>query len=392
MARCQLARSVKFARGVLDSWYACAAVGQFGGETKQVEDRMRILDLLRIVVAMFVSTAIGAHAAPAEGVLDAGKFSSKALAANPEVVDCVLESGAASRCAKLVVKYLPDDMSIGPFCPETFDDVGGIWNWDGDKPGLYRLDRAFFEMLNGMGFKFYDDDGKIHRASPVGPRPRYDHACLQVEADKTVKMTVLLPVNPVFADDVTKLGTVAKVGLALDGVPIFADAPSVQDTGHLPALDTCGGHIDPGGWYHWHADAMDIASVYDKAGVKAACALPQSTSGQFAYAFDGFPIHGSTDEGGSVPAGLDECGGHLGPTADNANPHYHYHAASTFPNLPTCLKGLVARNNFATTAKVGIGSQSAVSTYAMIAAALAVLLALAGFFFWRRNRRKNPSA
>ncbi|UWR31758.1 hypothetical protein K3758_16740 (plasmid) [Sulfitobacter sp. W002] len=38
---------------------------------------------------------------------------------------------------------------------------------------------------------------------------------------------------------------------------------------------------------------------------------------------------------------------------------YHYHAGSTFPNLPACLAGVVAQDNFATNAANGIGSANA---------------------------------
>ena len=64
--------------------------------------------------------------------------------------------------------------------------------------------------------------------------------------------------------------------MGIDGVPIFADAPSVLQTGHLPALDVCGGHIDPGGWYHWHATATDIESSFAFEAVDAECHLDQS--------------------------------------------------------------------------------------------------------------------
>lgn len=59
---------------------------------------------------------------------------------------------------------------------------------------------------------------------------------------------------------------------------------------------------------------------------------------------------------GSIPAGLDECSGHVGPVPGQDGEVYHYHAGDTFPNLPTCLKGLVARDNFVTTAAQSIGS------------------------------------
>jgi hypothetical protein len=50
------------------------------------------------------------------------------------------------------------------------------------------------------------------------------------------------------------------------------------------------------------------------------------------------------------------CHGHIGPTKTNLKGEYHYHATGKFPNLPVCLKGVQAKNNFSTTAKMGIGS------------------------------------
>jgi YHYH protein len=179
---------------------------------------------------------------------------------------------------------------------------------------------------------------------------------MSMKADTAVEMTILLPMTPKMDDKPTDLGTVAKVGLALDGVPIFADAPSVLKTGHMPALDTCGGHIDPGGWYHWHATSTDINSVYEEKKVAANCALQQSPSAQFAYAFDGYAMYGTADMDGTVPIDLDTCNGHIGSTARNPEGEYHYHATGDFPNLPKCLKGVQAQNNFSTTASTGIGS------------------------------------
>jgi hypothetical protein len=152
------------------------------------------------------------------------------------------------------------------------------------------------------------------------------------------------------------LGTVAQIGLAIDAVPIFADAPSVLDRGHLPALDLCGGHIDPGGWYHWHATTTDIDSSFDHEGLDVHCHLDQSASALFGFAFDGYPIYGSVDEDNSIPADLDECSGHTGATAEYPDGVYHYHAGLEFPNLPSCLMGVSAENAFATTASAGIGA------------------------------------
>lgn len=269
-----------------------------------------------------------------------------------ERVDCTLEDGSASTCYKITTGYKPERLEIGPFCPATLEEEGGIWDWDGEKAGLHRLDGAFFEMLASQGYRFYDETGAIAISNPgSGARPGQDHTCLMAIPDDSVTITMLVPVSPTLAQEPTALGTVAKVGVALDGVPIFADAPSVLHTGHLPALDLCGGHIDPGGWYHWHGAATDIQTAFDTEGVAANCALPQNSSAQFGLAFDGFAIFGSKEPDGSTPTGLDDCQGHR-----DENGVYHYHASEDFPNLPPCLSGVVARDNFATTAQTGIGA------------------------------------
>ena len=307
-----------------------------------------------LLASTIVAAALSASIVHAE--VDVSLFGKDALVKDPAVVDCTLTTGEAAKCVSLVVKYKPDNLAIGPFCPATLDETGGIWNWDGDKPGLYRLNRAFFEMLNAMGYKFFDADSKVHISDPGAGRPAYDNACLRATDNISVQMTILVPAIPVKAATATDLGTVAKVGVALDGVPIFADAPSVLQTGHLPALDTCGGHIDPGGWYHWHGTATDIDAVYKQSKVDATCGLAQSANAHFGYAFDGYAMYGSADADGKTPADLDSCHGHVGPTASHPEGEYHYHATADFPNLPKCLTGVQAEDNFKTTAKTGIGA------------------------------------
>lgn len=279
-------------------------------------------------------------------------FLSTAFVETPELVDCDLADGSTGECYKMTVDYLPDDFEIGPFCPATTADEGGLWQWDGDDSGLYRIDGTFLKMLDDQGFKFYDADGTVHVVDIRTERPEDTNTCLSASVDEDVTMTLLIPANPKMADVPTDLGVIAKVGIAVDGVPIFADAPSVLDTGHLPALDVCGGHVDPGGWYHWHATASDIGTALETANVSADCALTQDASAMFGYAFDGFAIFGSQEMNGSTPTDLDACGGHMGGTIAE----YHYHASDSFPNLPTCLKGVVAQDNFSTTAAGGVGS------------------------------------
>jgi len=306
---------------------------------------------LWLVTAFLCSAPIAAFAhANTDSVADT------ALVEPAKIVDCTLENGDTAQCAAYEVKYLPDTLEIGPFCPATLDDVGGIWNWDGENAGLYRIDGAFLSMLSDMGYTFYDENGVVNVFDIRVEGPEADHECISASLDSEVKMTLLIPVKPVMADAPQQLGTVSKVGIGLDGVPIFSDAPPVLDRSHMPALDTCGGHVDPGGWYHWHTTATDIDTVYTNEDVAASCEnVTQDPSAQFAYAFDGFAIYGSREANGSKPVGLDQCGGHI----DAETGIYHYHASDTFPNLPSCLVGVVAKDNFSTTASAGIGSKNA---------------------------------
>lgn len=283
-------------------------------------------------------------------------FNQSAMVRSPETVSCTLENGLQSECAQITVKYKPDDLEIGPFCPKNLDDKGGIWQWDGDKEGLYRLDSDFFKMLEEQGYRFYNDEGEIFITGDGG-KPEHPHTCINMKAEKEVEMTFLIPTQPIKAAKATKLGTVNKVGISLSGVPIFSDAPSVLRTGHLPALDTCAGHVDPGGWYHYHGTATDMNTVYDEEDVQAECHLPQNSSALFGYAFDGIGIYGSTEENGKVPTDLDACNGHVGYVPNKLEKVYHYHASTDFPNLPKCLIGVKARNNFSTTAKAGVGAE-----------------------------------
>lgn len=307
--------------------------------------------------AALITTAFCALATPAFAHPELDAFEQSAFLAPAETVACTLENGASAQCYELKVSYLPVGLEIGPFCPATLDDTGGLWNWDGEDAGLYRIDRAFLEMLDGLGYTFYDESGEVYVVDIRTEQPQTANTCLSASADESVTITIRLPVDPVFADTPSQLGTVAKVGVALDGVPIFADAPSILDRGHMPALDLCGGHIDPGGWYHWHGTATDMQTAYQTEGVQAECALSQDASAPFGYAFDGFAMYGSRESDGSLPVGLDDCGGHIGETAHGIA--YHYHASEIFPNLPTCLVGVTAQDNFSTTAAQGIGSARA---------------------------------
>lgn len=312
--------------------------------------KQNLLPALGLAASLVMPTVLSSHA-------DENSVQDAALASPSTIVECTLENGDAAKCANYVVKHLPDNLEIGPFCPATLDDAGGIWHWDGDEAGLYRIDRDFLRMLDEQGYTFFNEAGEVYSFDIRVEGPTEANECIAGSVDPEVEMTVLIPANPVMADEPTSLGTVSQVGIGLDGVPIFGDAPSVLDTGHMPALDVCGGHVDPGGWYHWHATATDVNGVYVSEGVDAECVnVEQDQTAQFGYAFDGFAMFGTLNYDGSVPDDLDECGGHIALTEDGGEPVYHYHSGASFPNLPACLVGIAAEDNFSTNAAGGIGS------------------------------------
>ena len=274
-------------------------------------------------------------------------FVDGALTADAATVPCTLENGSETTCYQVEVASLASTVGTdGPYCPETVDDVGGIWVWDGDEPGLYALDADFWALMESQGFEFVDADGNISITDPAAggaDSGSTANSCLEATADGSFHLQVLLPTTPELLDSPTDLSTISQVGLALDGVTIFGDAPSVADRGGLPALDACGGHIDPSGYYHWHFGAESIQTNLDDAGADVTCDIEQDVEALIGFVYDGYALYGP-EENGEIPSDLDECSGHVSET-DEFGETYHYHLTYDSPNLPTCRVGAIAAGN-----------------------------------------------
>lgn len=284
-----------------------------------------------------------------DSVLDPSLFDADALVDDITEVDCQLDDGTSATCFQITVQGIPSTVSPGPFCPTSVDDPDhGIWVWDGEDPGLYALDAAFWELVDGQGFSFVGADGSITVQDPAEPASggAGSNACLEATPAEGTELQALIPANPVEADEPSSIETVARVALGLDGVTTFGDAPSVVDTGNLPALDPCGGHYDPEGYYHHHFEPLSIGLNLAEAGIDLECSATQDPSGLFGYALDGHPIYGAYDADGEVPTDLDECNGHVADTEEHPDGVYHYHASLESPNLPPCLVGLTAEDSF----------------------------------------------
>ncbi len=273
-------------------------------------------------------------------------FADGALTSEAKTVDCTLENGSETTCYQLEVASLASTADTdGTYCPATTSEVGGIWVWDGDQPGLYALDGDFWDLMTSQGYEFADADGNITITDPAkgaASSSTTANSCLEATADDSFHLQVLIPTSPEKLDAATDLATISQVGLALDGVTIFGDAPSVADRGGLPALDACGGHIDPSGYYHWHFGAESIQANLDQANAGVTCSVDQDAEALVGFAYDGYGIYGP-EEDQAIPDDLDKCSGHTSETAEFGNT-YHYHLTYDSPNLPTCRVGATAES------------------------------------------------
>jgi hypothetical protein len=122
--------------------------------------------------------------------------------------------------------------------------------------------------------------------------------------------TVSFPTAP--DTTATSMQMVAVVGLALNGVPIYANfaAPGDDIFTEAATFDRCGAHPQMAGAYHYHSEPYSIS--YDD-------------SRFIGVMRDGYPIYGRRDANGDLPT-LDAYGGHTGTTAHSpATGVYHYH-------------------------------------------------------------------
>jgi hypothetical protein len=296
------------------------------------------------------------------GQVDVSLINNAALTEPVQIVDCTLENGSSTQCyqLKFYANAVNDD---GPFCPPTIDDVGGLGIYEpgaaGTNVGLAAIDAALLNIIEADGFDIVQNDGTVNINVPGqgGPPAPGISACLQALPDDDLELIYLIPVEPQELASPNTITTVEQLGVSLDGIPFKGNPPPVIGGGPggggsdvlMPALDPCGGHHDPGGYYHWHMIANSTNDVLTDLGIDAvSCTgFPQNNTAIMGFAMDGHPIYGQFEADGSAPTNLDNCNGHLTPTPEYPDGVYHYHAVeATAPNIPPCLIGSSALNGF----------------------------------------------
>lgn len=296
------------------------------------------------------------------GQINTDLINSLTLTESIAIVPCTLENGTSTDCyqLKFYANYVNDD---GPFCPETINDIGGLAIYEpgmaGTNVGLAALDAQLLNLIEADGFDIVQPNGDVNINIPGaggGPPEPGTSYCLQANKDDDLELVYLIPISPMNLTNPNVIQPVEQLGFSLNGIPFKGPPPGViggpmgQGTDVLmPALDACGGHHDPGGYYHWHLIANSTNELLNDLDITAvSCAgYAQNPSSMMGYAMDGYPIYGQFESGTTLPSGLDQCNGHFSSTTEYPQGVYHYHALQgSAPNIPPCLTGASANNNF----------------------------------------------
>jgi hypothetical protein len=198
----------------------------------------------------------------------------------------------------------------------------------------------FVMTLEGENRVFTSNDLPNHPTgvfpiSPSDPAYQYDR---NPNAIHEQNVTVTIPADPVAAPE--PICAPGAVGILLTGSVLFnaLDAPGRDAVAH-ETQDSCQGHPQESGVYHYHSvtTCMD-----DKR-------LPDGHSALVGYALDGFGIFGRYGEKGVLlsSSDLDACHGHTHaiPWDGRVMVMYHYHATWDFPYTVGCMHGSYAREN-----------------------------------------------
>lgn len=158
------------------------------------------------------------------------------------------------------------------------------------------------------------------------------------------QFTFRLPLEPKLADKITRV-PMGPIGMALNGVVFFnpfeAGGMNAVEGYSEVWLDSCCGHPQQEGVYHYHKYPSCVKSPFPDKG--------KEHSPIIGFAFDGFPIYGPYEDDGVLAKdlkaasgrALDVCNGHK-----DEQRGYHYHVTpGRFPYVFGGYAGIVETSN-----------------------------------------------
>lgn len=235
-------------------------------------------------------------------------------------------------------------------------NVGGRWFLAGDGSETYLYEDGI-DLVDLFSYHAQDsnDDGKPNvqiahdgRHLVIQSQGYPNHATAKFPNDKNPNsirvqnFTFRLPLEPVRNREITQL-PMGPIGVALNGVVFFnpferGGMNAVEGYGQ-EWLDSCCGHPEMRGVYHYHKYPSCLKSPFVDDG--------KQHSPVIGFAFDGFPIHGPYEGDGQMARNLsgkeklDACNGHSDPARG-----YHYHVTpGKFPYIIGGYRGKVEASN-----------------------------------------------
>lgn len=234
-------------------------------------------------------------------------------------------------------------------CQQTYGAAGGAFrtgDWFNASAGTFDLTRK--PVVDGSvtwqssmtvtvegSTRVFRSNGLPDHTTGVFPVAKTDDAAAYDPNPNTISAqnnTYRMPANPVVAETSRCAG--GQVGIMLSGAPIFnaVDAGGRDAVAH-ELQDSCEGHPEVRGQYHYHS----LTSCIDDSG--------SGHSKLLGYALDGFGIYGTRGENGQemTDATLDECHGHTHEIEWDGKTvvMYHYHATAEYPYTVGCFRGSV---------------------------------------------------
>jgi hypothetical protein len=169
----------------------------------------------------------------------------------------------------------------------------------------------------------------VFPVNPADPAYAYDR---NPNSIRSYTLLASLPRNPKMSRKRTCVG--GTIGVMKSGVPLYSafDAGGRDAVAH-EVQDSCDGHPQMSGQYHYHS----LSRCVDDKGSK------RTHSKLVGWALDGFGIYGMRGPGGAQmsTANLDSCHGHTHRITWNGKRRrmYHYHATLDFPYMVSCYRG-----------------------------------------------------
>ena len=261
-------------------------------------------------------------------------FAEGAIVGEPSIVDCKLSDGTDTTCFAITVTGEPVDHPSGPWCPTSLSEVGGIWL---DHDQTYEVDGPFIESLATLYqdpvWQLYNPEtGEIQVTNTLegcqaAAKPKvdldYNNYCVQCEISymqRSSERTYVIPVEPTAAEAPTPVTGDLGAGVAFNGVRIDGPAPrdAILAAHTIAPFDDCGGHVNLGVGYHYHAVTGCSTELTSEV---------EGHAPVIGIAMDGHLLHARLNADGSEPDDLDECRGH-----EVEGLGYHYHANETAKN------------------------------------------------------------